>query len=101
MKNQVLFSSKDKSKKLKCRLLQFSFGALGVNYFYIPKIEKITNDVFRNMRLSFSIKGMNFILVDFIDNQTASKLQSTLVISTSVISNNRLSRRENLIRVLT
>ena len=23
MKNQVLFSSKDKSKKLKCRLLQF------------------------------------------------------------------------------
>ena len=30
MKNQPLFSSKDKSKKLKCRLLQFLFGALGV-----------------------------------------------------------------------
>ena len=30
MKNQVLFSSKDKSKKLKCCLLQFLFGALGV-----------------------------------------------------------------------
>ena len=29
------------------------------------------------------------------------KVQSTLVISTSVISNNRLSRRENLIPVLT
>ena len=28
MKNQVLFSSKDKSKTLKCRLLQFLFGAL-------------------------------------------------------------------------
>ena len=28
-------------------------------------------------------------------------IQSTLVISTSVISNNRLSRRENLVRVLT
>ena len=28
-------------------------------------------------------------------------IQSTLVISTSVISNNRLSRRENLIPVLT
>ena len=27
-KNQALFSSKDKSKKLKCRLLQFLFGAL-------------------------------------------------------------------------
>ena len=25
MKNQALFSSKDKSKKLKCRLLQFLF----------------------------------------------------------------------------
>ena len=28
MKNQALFSSKDTSKKLKCRLLQFLFGAL-------------------------------------------------------------------------
>ena len=31
IKNQALFSSKDKSKKLKCRLLQFLFGALRVN----------------------------------------------------------------------
>ena len=30
IKNQALFSSKDKSKKLKCRLLQFLFGALRV-----------------------------------------------------------------------
>ena len=30
MKNQALFSSKDKSKTLKCRLLQFLFGALRV-----------------------------------------------------------------------
>ena len=30
MKNQTLFSSKDKSKKLKCRLLQFLIGALRV-----------------------------------------------------------------------
>ena len=28
MKNQALFSSKHTSKKLKCRLLQFLFGAL-------------------------------------------------------------------------
>ena len=28
MRNQALFSSKDKSKKLKCRLLQFLFAAL-------------------------------------------------------------------------
>ena len=32
MKNQALFSSKDKSKKLKCHLLQFWFGALRVKY---------------------------------------------------------------------
>ena len=32
MKNQALFSSKNKSKKLKCRLLQFLFGALRINY---------------------------------------------------------------------
>ena len=30
MKNQALFSSKDKSKKLTCRLLQFLFGAVRV-----------------------------------------------------------------------
>ena len=33
MKNQALFSSKDKSKKLKSRLLQFFFGALRVNIY--------------------------------------------------------------------
>ena len=33
MKNQALFSSKDKSKKSKCCLLQFSFRALRVNLF--------------------------------------------------------------------
>ena len=30
MKNQAFFSSKSKSKKLKCRLLKFLFGALRV-----------------------------------------------------------------------
>ena len=30
MKNQALFSSKDKSKILKCCLLQFLFGALRI-----------------------------------------------------------------------
>ena len=32
MKNQALFSLKDKSKKLNCRLLQFLIGVLRVNY---------------------------------------------------------------------
>ena len=31
MKHQALFPLKDNSKKLKCRLLQFLFGALRVN----------------------------------------------------------------------
>ena len=31
MENQALFSSEEKSKKLKCRLLQFLFGTLRVN----------------------------------------------------------------------
>ena len=32
MKSQALFSSKDRSQKLKCRLLHFLFGALRVNF---------------------------------------------------------------------
>ena len=38
---------------------------------------------------------------DFLKPISHSQIQSTLVISTSVISNNRLSRRENLVLVLT
>ena len=47
MKNQALFSSKDKSKKLKCRLLQFSFGALRVNI----EIEKPEQTLFSQISL--------------------------------------------------
>ena len=35
MKNQALYSLKDRSKKLKCRLLQFLFGALRVKFLQI------------------------------------------------------------------
>ena len=38
MKNQALFSTKDKSKKLKCPLLQLLFGALMVK---MPKVKKV------------------------------------------------------------
>ena len=34
MKNQALFSRKDKSKKLNCRPLKFLFGAFRVKQFY-------------------------------------------------------------------
>ena len=36
MKNQALFSSKGKSKKLKCCLLQILFGTLRVKYREVP-----------------------------------------------------------------
>ena len=50
MKNQALFSSKDKNKKLKYRLLQFLSGALRVKIIFW----QIFTTVFRN--------GTNFIL---------------------------------------
>ena len=37
MKNQALFSSKNKSNKLKCRLLQFLFGTLRIKYCLVFK----------------------------------------------------------------
>ena len=48
MKHRALFSSKDKSKKLKCRLLQFLFGPLGVKF--IMKVADII-DVLVNKHL--------------------------------------------------
>ena len=39
MKNQALFSLKVKGKKLKCRLLQFLFGALRVKILYKGCVE--------------------------------------------------------------
>ena len=55
MKNQALFSWKDKSKKLKCHLLQFSFGPLRVknqfymaDIFYMNHIFKCHTTIFQN-----------------------------------------------------
>ena len=43
MKNQALFSLKDKTEKLKCRLLQFLFGALRVNKAQRGSVAKMIN----------------------------------------------------------
>ena len=43
MKNQALFSSKDKSKQLKCRLLQFLFGVLRVNSVILLMVNENNN----------------------------------------------------------
>ena len=80
-------------------------------------------DMFHRIRNSFSVSNWHLMLVltsrsislhhfreerrmadssKYIKfNNIKLKIQSTLVISTSVISNNRLSRRENLVPVLT
>ena len=48
MKNQALFSLKDKSKNLKCPLLQFLFGPLRVNlkilFCCLPKQVVLTGE---------------------------------------------------------
>ena len=54
MKNQALFSSKDKSKKLKCHLLQFLFGILrvklgikeGIPNAYLASIKSMNHSCF-------------------------------------------------------
>ena len=43
MINQALFSSKNKSKRLKCHLLQFLFGALRVNSCLLGKVKYCVN----------------------------------------------------------
>ena len=48
MKNQALFSLKDKSKKLKCLLLQFLFGSLSVKQMG-PRWMKLANAHMENL----------------------------------------------------
>ena len=58
MKNQALFSSKDKSKNLKCCLLQFLFVALRVKTTYCRTPQKVTKQFqyfVQNLILSFGI----------------------------------------------
>ena len=53
MKNQALFSSKDESKKLKCCLLQFLFGALRVKDLFSSNIPTDSKrpDLFINKKM--------------------------------------------------
>ena len=56
MKNQALFSSKDKSKKLKCRLLQFLFDALRVKEMHNNNLLHIyySKEVMHHLNFFFS-----------------------------------------------
>ena len=53
MKHQPLFSSKDKSTKIKCRLLQILYGPLGVKEKHLMACEnyKISNQAGNMHRL--------------------------------------------------
>ena len=64
MKNQALFSWKDKSKKLKCRLLQFLFGALRVKNILEPSSLYVDSmcSFIRNLFLIFMYnRCLNFL----------------------------------------
>ena len=66
MKNQALFSSKDKSKNLKCRLLQFLFGALRV---YISHVLIAAEQELNSM-------GTAYATITFIDGKYQKKIIS-------------------------
>ena len=76
MKNQALFSLKDKSKKLKCRLLLFLFGALMVNQL-LKKCGKLQT-LIAQIRLLLTLKSRNSRKQNLsakISKNVASKLQ--------------------------
>ena len=81
MKNQALFSSKDKSKKLKCRLLHFLFGALRVNPFkdYKPALGTYANsaDPVQTLHNAASDQGLLclFRSAGIFENETSTRVQ--------------------------
>ena len=60
MKHKALFSSKDKSKKLKCRLLQFLFGALRIKCCIIGIWHQVKKTIFVFKMYEYLFKGINF-----------------------------------------
>ena len=68
MKNQALFSSKYKSKKLKCRLLRFLFGALrvksGINCF------PASFDIYYSFYMTALLKQPSGAIVKFSDSSS-------------------------------
>ena len=61
LKHQALFFSKDKSKKLKCCLLQFLFGAFRVNFKAPKKKHTDLND----LRKIIFLENLKFLLKEF------------------------------------
>ena len=69
MKNQALFSSKDKSKKLKCCLLQFLFGALRVNVRpFSFRLLSITIAKTCNLPVADIVGANMWVMINSVDN---------------------------------
>ena len=67
IKNQALFSLKDKSKKLKCHLLQFLFGALSVYGKQLLLLESMLSFQNRSFNFWTSIYEAAHLFVYFVD----------------------------------
>ena len=70
MKNQALFSAKDKSKKLKYHLLQFLFGALRVKIFS-EEASLLTVQYIDLLYMLLRISLLRFMLICFIYGRSA------------------------------
>ena len=69
MKNQALFSSKDKSKKLKCCLLQFLFGALRVkkgkrDTFPYFSVKHLVTSHWNHLAQKIEMRGHNNVFME-------------------------------------
>ena len=64
MENEAQFSSKDKSKKLKCHLQQFSFGALRVYFLEKVKLIEFANSVDPQMGLHCFPSNSDFLKLE-------------------------------------
>ena len=64
MKNQALFTSKDKRKRIKYRRWQFLFGVLRVSIsielFFIKKTAVVTPQTTRNVLTNAPVQGCTF-----------------------------------------
>ena len=68
MEDQALFSSKDKSKRIECRLLQFLFGASRANCTDYHLTTNFVLQEFQTLilvKLHFHSGNSNFVLQEF------------------------------------
>ena len=65
MKHHALFPKKNKSKKIKCRLLQFSFAALRVKQYSFLLFLLYSNNIIAYLEQIFSFPMTAFFFLIF------------------------------------